>query len=350
MGGEEGGEDAVEEKEGEILTLEEQQAAAEKKKKRNQKKRARAKKKKAAAKALVWEKAATLSCGRESRLVSKGNLAKGELLWGTNEYYLSVLYTSHCGTHCGACYAEMGASKRWSCPVCKSFSLCEKCDKAEVKQWHEHECGLFCGVPVGMRQGDTDYLRFVCRFFAICCHGAPPASLPGSRLLSPTPELDEVFKLRGRGKSRTDIRFLDCLSTNEELQSEDFRSWCSNFAQLFERHVKFPAGYTVSDLADLLMRIRTNGLGFPCSDKHGTLGWSLDLYASFLDHSCSPNCEVTMDDGGKLLVRTLTDIQDGSPLLISYVDVESRTPKERRDHLFELYRFRCSCERCESGK
>jgi len=319
---------------------------------KSQKKRLAKARAKARAKELngrVWAKA-KLSVGRESRLVSKDKVGKGAVLWATNEYYLSILYSNFCSTYCGSCYRELGASPRWVCKACGCFSLCQKCDREEAKRWHEHECKLFCGVPRGMRQGDTDYLRFVCRFFSICTHGPPPTCLPGSRLTSPTKELDEIFKLRCQEGGGRAGQFLDCLATNKELQSEDFRSWCSNFAQLFKQHVEFPKGYEVGDLCDLLMRIRTNGLGFPCDDKHGTLGWSLDLYASFLDHSCSPNCEVVMDDGGKLLVRTLSDVPAGGQLLITYVDVKSRTPQERKDHLFDLYRFRCSCERCKRGE
>ena len=148
--------------------------------------------------------------------------------------------------------------------------------------------------------------------------------------------------------SRGPTTFLDCLATNKELQSEEFKAWCENFAQLFKRYVPFPEGFAVPELADLLYRIRTNGLGFPCNDKHGTLGWSLDLYASFLDHSCSPNCEVVMDEEGNLVVRALSEIEEGAPLLITYVDLESRTPQERKEHLFDLYRFHCACPRCKS--
>ncbi len=104
----------------------------------------------------------------------------------------------------------------------------------------------------------------------------------------------------------------------------------------------------MEELVDLLMRIRTNGLGFPCDDKNGTLGWSLDLYASFMDHSCAPNCKVDMDARGRLVVRALAEIEAGSPLFISYVDLESRTPAERKEHLFELYRFHCACTMCKT--
>lgn len=298
---------------------------------------------------MVWRKA-RLQTGRPggARLVSTSALAKGEVLWESNRYYIPVLYTNFTCTHCSSCFAELAdTEKRWKCEACNAFLLCHKCNRKEARAWHDFECRLFCGVPKQMRQGDTDYLRFVCRYFSICSHGAPPACLPGSGLLKPTEELNEIFASRRRVKTKTAAQFLDCLATNSELQSEDFRTWCKNFSGLFKQYVPFPEGYSVNDLTDLLMRIRTNGLGFPCNDKHGTLGWSLDLYASFLDHSCLPNCEVVMAGNGNLVVRALRGVEEGGQLLISYVDIGTRTPKERKDHLYDLYRFHCNCIKCK---
>merc|ERR1712224_479998 len=118
-------------------------------------------------------------------------------------------------------------------------------------------------------------------------------------------------------------------------------------AKTFKRYVPFPQDYSEDHLVDLLMRVRTNGLGFPCSDKYGSLGWSLDLYASFLDHSCIPNCKVGMDKEGNVVVETLSKIDAGSKLLISYA-IESRTAEERKKHLFDLYRFHCRCQLCKN--
>ena len=43
--------------------------------------------------------------------------------------------------------------------------LCPECVKIEgLEIYHSHECKLFCSLPLDMRNGDTDYLRFVLRY------------------------------------------------------------------------------------------------------------------------------------------------------------------------------------------
>ena len=300
---------------------------------------------------LVWGKAAMRVAKSCASLSAKVDVTKGGVIWTTNKYLLPVLYSQFTQTHCGSCFQELAAvtgldKHVWRCNICRALSLCSRCATKEAKEWHERECDLYCEVPLGMRKGDTDYLRFVCRFFALCTHGKPPAFFPGSGLQTPTKELDQVFQLRCKKVSK--CSFLDCLSTNEKLHDQEFKSWSRGFAELFKKYVAFPTlEYSVQELQELLMRIKTNALGFPCSDKYGTLGWSLDLYASFLDHSCSPNCKVDMDGCGKLVVEAVREIRKGEALLISYVaEPETVSYDERKKRLWETYKFACRCERC----
>lgn len=56
--------------------------------------------------------------------------------------------------------------------------------------------------------------------------------------------------------------------------------------QLFAKHLQLPSGVTVSTLADLLLRIRSNTLGFPFTPDE-TIGWCLGM---FLHRGC---CQTT---------------------------------------------------------
>ena len=96
-----------------------------------------------------------------------------------------------------------------------------------------------------MRNGDTDYLRFILRYLAIRRAGLPPVP---SGAVPPA----------GEGANR----FPD-LCSNMDVQTEEFKAWVSNFAGLFAQHVEFPADVTVEAFALLLAKIRANSLGFP---------------------------------------------------------------------------------------
>jgi hypothetical protein len=157
-----------------------------------------------------------------------------------------------------------------------------------------------------MRGGDTDYLRFILRYFAILRHGAPP--IPDGVAV---PAGD--FAARG---------FLE-LCDNLDKQTEEFKDWSAEFAGLFAQHVDLPAGVTAAELAVLLAKIRANALGFPFSaDGAVTLGWCLHSVAAAFNHSCRPNvCIVGDRESGALLARTISSVAAGAELCISYLDL-----------------------------
>lgn len=290
----------------------------------------------------------------EFGVIARRRIAAGEKVWSSRDYILSVLYTPQAATHCASCFSR-SEDKVWECRRCGSFRLCAACVEDDAKRWHQlegGECDLFCSVPAGLRRGDTDYLRFVARWFAMCKVGPPPRALPGSKVCEAPEHIRNAVVARagGEGPSSRASRALDVLATNRALQPREYLDWCEGFAKLFGKYVAFPEGVETSDLVDLFCRIRTNGLGFPCSDAEGTLGWSLDVNASFFNHACAPNCRVDMDEAGALVIIADEEVPEGEELFISYVANDDRTKEERREHLFDLYRFWCACSRCKGKK
>jgi len=198
--------------------------------------------------------------------------------------------------------------------------------------WHAYECGLFCAIPAPMRSGDTDYLRFVLRYFAILNHGLPP-SLPDSP---------------GGGGEGALPHFED-LCTNKEKQTQETLTWCTQFAATFARFIPLPNGVTVPTLADLFLRIKSNTLGFPFT-KDETIGWCLDSQVSMFNHSCDANCFISCGHDGTMSVIANSDIPPGQELCISYIDIlrdEFKDTATRRAHLQDSYCFLCNCPKCE---
>jgi len=249
---------------------------------------------------------------------------------------IAVLYTPFTTTVCARCF--ISSDHPHLCDNCKRFALCGKCNAIPgLLEWHQYECTLFCGVPASMRDGDTDYLRFVLRYFSILVHGPPP-SLGG-----PVCE--------GEGSPGAMSHFHELCSNNEK-QTKEVIAWCNQFAGLFARYFGFPEGETVSSVAELLMRIRSNSIGFPFNVKE-TMGWCLDIRASMFNHSCDSNCFVTQGPDGTLLIKTKVDVKEGEELCFSYIDLftdEFKDKQTRRTHLMETYCFLCACPLCSNQK
>jgi len=247
---------------------------------------------------------------------------------------VSVLYTDYTRSHCARCFGVL-QNMELICGYCNRYALCGSCEQIPGRrQWHQRECAPFRHIPEHMRTGDTDYLRFILRYFAILKHGFPPEP----------PGFDTSDLRRKQGGARDHLSWL---ATNKEIQDEAFISWTATFSTLVAKHVvSFPPGVNKASIADLLLKIRTNALGFPFTPE-ATLGWSLHSKASAFNHSCRPNCYMTPGTNGTLLVKAKRGIQKGEELCISYLDLNDWENTEyRRQHLFDQYRFWCTCEAC----
>jgi hypothetical protein len=305
----------------------------------------------------------------------------------------SVLYTSFCKTNCAKCFVCITTDNvdddKWACDRCNSYVLCSSCACVESsKVWHhDGECGAFIAVNPGMRQGDTDYLRWMLRYFDIRRRGLPSpsptsSSSSSSSLLSSKEDSNEdsclsaelAASLKVSNQNSCSSLHVDpfaALVTNETDQIDSFKKWARQFASLFVAHASPPPGIGVEEVYLTICRIKVNALGFPFHDDVA-LGWCLDATAAKLNHSCKPNCAVicniprnslpgvvgdgdNVDGGGSILglgqleIKCIADIKTGDELSISYVDLTSPNMNDvlhRREHLKSEYLFDCQCKRC----
>lgn len=251
---------------------------------------------------------------------------------------IAVLYTPFTTLYCARCFISCAkAEGSVLCSSCNRFLLCEKCAAIDgLVNWHHHECALFCSIPAAMRNGDTDYLRFILRYFVILSHGAPPSAPAAS----------------GKGNSEGAKTHFEELCTNKPQQTEETLAWCHHFASLFAKFLSFPPGVSVSSIEDLLLRIRSNTLGFPFN-KDETMGWCLDVRVSMFNHSCEPNCYILPGPDGTMSLKTKIAISQGEELTISYIDMllpEFKDVEARNAHLAETYCFSCECVKCRRDK
>jgi hypothetical protein len=75
-------------------------------------------------------------------------------------------------------------------------------------------------------------------------------------------------------------------------------------------------------------------------------GSALYLRLARINHSCSPNCRQQHHPDTMISITATKDIAAGEELSISYIDIRSRSTRERREILQNKYRFYCSCILC----
>eukprot|EP00759_Apiculatamorpha_spiralis_P048394 PhF_6_TR43618/c0_g1_i1/m.67011/K11426/SMYD; SET and MYND domain-containing protein len=258
--------------------------------------------------------------GRGRGAVAKSYLVKGAMAFrGVPD--IAVLYTDYVRGLCAVCFQTSPFLSL--CQKCNLFAACPRCSSHKIAaQVHPIECQWICSLSPPVREGDTDYLRFILRYCALKKLG------------------DDI------------VPRIDTLCTNQEIQSQEFLEWCKAFAGLFVSHFDTSLGVTFDDLVKLMCVVRANSLGFPFNEQ-ATLGWCLQTNVSMLNHSCTPNCAITPSaNKGSMEIRTLRRIRAGEELSISYVDMHDPAnahTQARNDAIFERYRFICDCVKCKSS-
>ena len=104
---------------------------------------------------------------------------------------------------------------------------------------------------------------------------------------------------------------------------------------------------TAEEIIKLACQINANSFALydPESQTQSELGVSLLPLCGLLNHSCSPNCVATTGPNGQSQIRTVSKVEKGQELTISYIDLYLPT-YDRRGHLLETKSFWCQCSRC----
>jgi hypothetical protein len=106
---------------------------------------------------------------------------------------------------------------------------------------------------------------------------------------------------------------------------------------------------SIEELLGWLSRIESNAFG-TSANNGTTAGDQIVPYAAMFNHSCNPNVEIEAlrdEDGGASRVVTLSDIEVGEEILLSYIPT-NLPASTRQTRLQDGYHFKCACSRCVS--
>eukprot|EP01026_Neomeris_dumetosa_P000620 TRINITY_DN10155_c0_g1_i1.p2 TRINITY_DN10155_c0_g1~~TRINITY_DN10155_c0_g1_i1.p2 ORF type:complete len:281 (-),score=33.29 TRINITY_DN10155_c0_g1_i1:555-1397(-) len=154
-----------------------------------------------------------------------------------------------------------------------------------------------------------------------------------------------IFILRTKHEPEQDIVKLSFLITQEEsiqlkIEYQTNGVECSGYQALNSRKKK--------ELRK--KQIKQQKVAKRADDvKEQLTGRELHVVASFLNHSCEPNCVMVRQGNGLGKVTTLRTIKKGEELTISYID--TNVPRStRRWNLKKFFFFDCECKKCEEEK
>lgn len=225
--------------------------------------------------------------------------------------YASVPSATAVSSRCSYCLFTTNEAIRCdACPVVFCSSTCRK----RVMQWHKHECRLFQSIASNMYANNTS-LYLLARTFAHMTWNPEPCN--------------EVLNL---------IAHTDELSPLQSYQLESIEA-------------ELPR--SMDECAAMLMRVQCNAHGV-YDEYRQVIGLGFFPQACYFNHSCSSNIVYTYDLSARstlprIAFRTVSEVEQGSPLVYSYIDSYLCTD-ERKRILENVYFFECRCSRCEDRR
>lgn len=220
--------------------------------------------------------------------------------------------------------ATRGKKGHRNCAACAMVSYCSAdCEAAHKAQHEKFECARLCRLKEMMaglnaRNADVPEQFYELAYHSITTIAGMRAQRVGhDRVLTLSAHVDEVIQ------SMHPIGPLMC--------------------DLFKGEEQQPLVYQVMGV------LRCNALEVADASGLG-VGQGLHIgqsFASYYNHSCTPNCAI---DAVQHRIITTRTIQPGEELTIAYIPQLYWPTKLRQERLSEGYFFVCRCPRCEKGE
>eukprot|EP01098_Paradermamoeba_levis_P010955 TRINITY_DN4635_c0_g1_i1.p1 TRINITY_DN4635_c0_g1~~TRINITY_DN4635_c0_g1_i1.p1 ORF type:complete len:533 (-),score=143.97 TRINITY_DN4635_c0_g1_i1:190-1563(-) len=265
------------------------------------------------------------------------------------------------------------------CPNCREVYFCSKeCEEIGMTLHTFFEC--FCLKKLHNKAFDFDYLQLSSMRLVISALGLKiKEQKQQTTSLSPTPILSSTTSSSPPSPSSFSLPepispkfedFVELIGSIAAVDKEKYPEEYSGYKKMESflwklihstKLFKNDLIITSELIGDLLVKDDKNGFGL-WSETSQLFGTAIFPSASFINHSCFPNCSrypeirtlsFTSPTGSKVIhhrfhtitLRTIRPIKKGEELSIAYVS-PAQTVEERNELLSGHYHFNCCCVRC----
>ena len=212
---------------------------------------------------------------------------------------------------------------------CASTFYCSRACQKAAHPIHKHTCKNYEPILDQAANPRDDFpldqFMLLRNAFIHCCNVATPRIGVNSKTIPPLP------------------KFLEDLHYSEPLSPPHYADHDAGLAMATAYSVMMDSPEAATWFHVLMSKFRCNNYCI-LTPRHSTVAHAVFSNSSVFNHSCHPNCCVTYNDAVQT-IRTIKPVAKGEELFHAYCDI-TWPISMRRDHLEEIYGFKCACDRC----
>ncbi|KAI2807124.1 hypothetical protein BLOT_009086 [Blomia tropicalis] len=277
---------------------------------------------------------------------------------------LNEMFQSYCD-HC-----HQPIDTFWPCSGCTELCYCSfQCSSQAMKHYHHNECGIFGLISIKGNYTISHMFRMFSIFGFENIINCEKKQLKVERKLEFPFTVNhylnstsmQTIPMESFTESKRKFLYRSiCTLMNHRGNHENYRessvtanSWCLVQFLIYKKVISPSIIYQVDLLCNLmehiatgLSRITTNGFTWWSNVTEDQIGNCFFMLSSLINHSCNPNINWNIHDGGFISLVSKRAIQPGEQLTDCYGPKRFTPFNERQSRLTYNYCFNCQCMVC----
>ncbi|KAG0366480.1 hypothetical protein BGZ54_005286 [Gamsiella multidivaricata] len=289
-------------------------------------------------------------------LVATKDFTAGETIYSETPIISSLEPSLEGNDFCHYCLKQIEESAKVRCATCSKVVFCsETCEKAATTEFHAVLCTKDSEDAHNPERALSDYTKetnnkypeMIAKFLVRMVHEETLNSGEEYNLFDHIERL-RFLEVRPSAAEEKEIALLKLALGSKIPGIEEFINE--------ERYLTLKGkllynAYGVSTSLDASRSVEPSPEQYRSVHDAPVVGAGFYRVTSYVSHSCEPNTKVAfLEHTNNMSVVATRDIKAGEELHVGFIDQKNGTlsTEQRRQELFQHYRFKCMCPRCET--
>ncbi|KAF8936743.1 hypothetical protein EDD21DRAFT_374531 [Dissophora ornata] len=289
-------------------------------------------------------------------LIATKDFAAGETIFSEIPIISSLEPSLEGNEFCHYCLKQIVGESKASCATCTKVVFCsETCEKAAATEFHTILCtkdSEDASTPERAlydytKETNNKYPEMIAKFLVRMVH---EETLNGGEEYNLFDHIERLRFLEVR-PSAAEEKEIELLKVALGSKIPGIEEFINEERYLTLKGKLLYNAYGVSTSLDADRSVEPSPEQYRSVHDAPVVGAGFYRVTSYISHSCEPNTKIAfLDNNNNMSVVATRDVKAGDELHVGFIDQKNGTlsTEQRRQELFQHYRFKCMCPLCET--